>query len=263
VIDLLSPEGLQVIEEIGREPSIIAFDFDGTLAPIVDEPDDAQMTDQTRALLRGLAVGFPCAVISGRSRADVLERIGRVPLVAVFGNHGVEASADPPSPDLKARVAAWAEEIRAVTTPGEVQIEDKGHSLAVHYRRARRPEEEASRVRALARGFPGARLLEGHAALNVVPLEAPGKDGAVRALGRLFPGRPLLFLGDDVVDEDAFRCPQVTWPVRVGHTRNTDAGYFLGKQRDVDQLLQALLAARARAEASRLEAPPQGSSRRG
>lgn len=119
LISILSQEGLRVVEMIGGQQSIIAVDFDGTLAPIVDEPDAARTTDYTRGLLHALAARLPCAVISGWPRADVLKRIGSVPLVSAFGNHGLESSSEPPSAELRCRLDAWTRVLRRITTPGK------------------------------------------------------------------------------------------------------------------------------------------------
>lgn len=129
----------------------------------------------------------------------------------------------------------------------EVKVENKGHTLSVHYRQARNPEAEVVRIRSLSHKLAGARIVGGHAVLNVLPQESPGKEGAIRALRLRFPGRPLLFVGDDDVDEDAFRSPFVTWSVRIGRMSSSDAFYFLETQRDVDRPFQALLEVRTEA----------------
>jgi trehalose 6-phosphate phosphatase len=244
MIDILSPVGRRVIREIGQEPFILAFDFDGTVAPIVDEAGDAVMPERTRALLRALAAAYPCAVVSGRARADVLERIGSVPLAAAFGNHGAESTEEPAPPSLRHRLLSWASAIQAAATP-EIEVEDKGYSLSIHYRHARDPAREVNRLRAIASALPGVKVLGGHAVLNVLPAESPTKDDAVAAFARQHTGRPVLFLGDDEVDEDAFRSPLVRWPIRVGHKASSDARFFLDRQQDIDLLLQALIAAAA------------------
>jgi trehalose 6-phosphate phosphatase len=64
---------------------LLAFDYDGTLAPIAAEPGRARMRDQTRRLLADCARRYPCVVISGRRLDDVTRRLGRIPVWYVFG----------------------------------------------------------------------------------------------------------------------------------------------------------------------------------
>jgi trehalose-6-phosphatase len=79
-----------VVEDVARNRTLLAFDFDGTLAPIVNVREKAFLRDGTRALLRAASLLYPCAVISGRERSDVAFRVDRIPLLAIVGNHGAE-----------------------------------------------------------------------------------------------------------------------------------------------------------------------------
>jgi trehalose 6-phosphate phosphatase len=73
----------------------LVFDFDGTLAPIVSDPEAAAMRAETRTLLRALSCRFPCAVISGRARDDVAPRLAGTGIACVVGNHGAEWGGEP------------------------------------------------------------------------------------------------------------------------------------------------------------------------
>ena len=74
----LSAAGIRMLRERWTLSPILAFDFDGTLAPIVGEPTAAAMPELTKALLYQLAEQHPCIVVSGRARADVRLRLGAV-----------------------------------------------------------------------------------------------------------------------------------------------------------------------------------------
>ncbi len=89
-IPVLSPAAAPAIAAAARARALLALDFDGTLAPIVADRREARMRDATRALLRAAAVLYPCAVVSGRARADVAARVADAPLLAVVGSHGAE-----------------------------------------------------------------------------------------------------------------------------------------------------------------------------
>ena len=104
-----------------------AFDFDGTLAPIVVHPESARLRVRTRHLLERAAALYPCVVVSGRARADVLAKLGDLKLSRVIGNHGAETGVSR-TPHKKTR------EWKAVLTPSlaarsGVWIEDKGLPL--------------------------------------------------------------------------------------------------------------------------------------
>src|SRR5690349_15297415 len=72
---LFAPREMEMLADFARSNVLLAFDYDGTLAPIVDHPRDAVMRPETKALLRQVTRLYPCTVISGRSRADVRQRL--------------------------------------------------------------------------------------------------------------------------------------------------------------------------------------------
>src|SRR5580765_7119426 len=76
---------------------LLAFDYDGTLAPLSRNPDRAHLRDRTRRLLIAVAQRYPCVVLSGRAREDVSRRLADVPVRAVFGNHGLDRTGEKPA----------------------------------------------------------------------------------------------------------------------------------------------------------------------
>src|SRR5205085_485939 len=111
----------------------------------------------------------------------------------------------------------------------------KGLSLSVHVRRAEAPVEALAVARACAESFPGARLIDGKAVLNVTPAEA--NKGL--AVGRELLGSrcaTAIVVGDDVTDEDAFALGGVAgWlTVRVGGDVESAATYYLRDQPEID-----------------------------
>lgn len=242
---ILSAEGLGALDDLAARHALLAFDFDGTLAPIVADRAAACVPAATRRMLRALSLLYPCAVVSGRARADVAARLDRIPLFAVVGNHGAEAGFGRLDRARRARVAAWLRTLKKDLSlvPG-LDVEDKWFSVAVHYRHV--PSRAAARalVMAVASTLEGARVFSGHAVVNVVPREAPDKRAAVRELVRRAGPRPVLYVGDDRTDEDVLGAVDVG--VRVGRTARSAARWYLAAQAAVDDLLRALLAARTR-----------------
>jgi MarR family transcriptional regulator, organic hydroperoxide resistance regulator len=128
-----------------------------------------------------------------------------------------------------------------------VAVEDKGLSLAVHYRRARGKAKARARILAAARGLGAVRLLGGKDVVNVLPAGAPHKGTALeRALPRLGCDRAI-YVGDDDTDEDVFALerPGRLLAVRVGRKSGSAAAWFVRRQADVDRLLLRLVALRA------------------
>jgi trehalose 6-phosphate phosphatase len=88
VKNILAKANLDVLERYAWSRTAVVFDFDGTLAPMVDCPADASMRSRTSSLLRKSALLCPVSVVSGRALPDLEERLKSIPLVSVFGNHG-------------------------------------------------------------------------------------------------------------------------------------------------------------------------------
>jgi len=245
VIDILSPDGIALIEHTARCRTLLAFDFDGTLAPLVSDYREAAMRDTTRALFRMVAILYPSAVISGRDRGDLLRRLTKIPLVEAVGNHGAEDGALP-DPRLVRQVSAWANALRsAFADQPEIEVEQKAASLAVHYRRAPDPVVAHSRALAAAQALPGARVFGGEAAVNVAPPGVPDKGAALEDMARRLGTSSVVFVGDDITDEDAFRSPAVTLSIRVGAAPESAARCCLPCQSQIEALLRAFVRARA------------------
>ncbi len=244
--DILSRQHRDELARFATGNVLLAFDFDGTLAPIVLERDAAEMRPPTRALLTQAARLYLSAVISGRSRDDVLQRLAGCPVPHVIGNHGAE-----PGVGLEVLAARTREASEALTPllamQLGVELEDKRYSLSVHYSKA--PSPSAARdavVETLARLPAYFRVVGGKHVLNVLPEGAADKGSALVALCRSIGASLTLYVGDDVTDEDVFLLPatQKVVGVRVGFSRRSSASWFVPDQESVDELLRALLLAR-------------------
>jgi trehalose 6-phosphate phosphatase len=246
--NILGRGQLPILQAFTKRRVLLAFDFDGTLAPIVRDPAKAAMRPSTAKLLAKLANRYPCVVISGRSRADALEKVSAIPLRAVVGNHGME-----PSPELHAArrlTRLWRRQLTALLppVPGLI-LEDKGVSLAIHYRQARARDEVRRLVLTLVARLEGTRIVEGKMVVNLLPANAPNKGTAVLRLRKRLRCESTIYVGDDDNDEDAFALAKEgpLLGIRVGRSRRSQAGYFLAAQADVDGLFAKLLGFRAAA----------------
>jgi trehalose 6-phosphate phosphatase len=241
--DLLSRESGEVLAQLAWSRVLVAFDFDGTLAPIVAARDDAQMRIRTSELFAKVCRLYPCAVISGRSQADVAARLGAAPVKYVVGNHGLEpgASLDEFEKEIAEARASLEETLTGIAS---VDIEDKRYSLALHYRRSRNKRLARSAIVAAVAALPvRVRVVPGKLVVNVVPERAPNKGEALMDLRKAEQADTALYVGDDVTDEDVFKIDQPgrLFTVRVGESKTSAAAYFLQDQSDIDRLLAALV----------------------
>ncbi len=196
---------------------VLLLDFDGTLAPIVERPERAAIPPETRRALDGLRTlpGVEVAVVSGRGMADVRERAALGP-IAYAGNHGMEIHGagieriHPQAAAARPLLERAAGRIEArLAAIGGAFLEDKGLTLSVHYRQAPDRADEVRRVvDDAAGGEAELKVTAGKMVLEVRPRVEWDKGKAVLfLLDQMRPpaGAPVLYLGDDATDEDAFR----------------------------------------------------------
>jgi trehalose 6-phosphate phosphatase len=245
--DILARANREVLEQLAGSRALLAFDFDGTLAPIVTDPDGAAMRPSTRRLLRQVARTYPCVVISGRSQADVRRRLRGVALAGVVGNHGLEPGIGSSAARrfVRACIPFLGQHLDGL--PGVV-IEDKGLSLAVHYRQSRQKKKARARLLAAAARLLGVRLLGGKQVLNILPERAPHKGLALERARARHRCDTALYVGDDETDEDVFALdqPGQLLAIRVGRRKGSSAAYYVRTQAEVDGLLRELCALRPR-----------------
>lgn len=242
-LDILAPRQRPILAGFALSNVLLAFDFDGTLAPIAPTPDAAHMRPRTGDLLGRVSRRYPCVVISGRALNDIQARVERVPLWYVFGNHGFEPASpdEPPS----GRIADWLRTLRD-ELPGEpgIVIEDKSHTLTIHYRGAPDRESAAAAIERAVQSLSGARIIGGSEAVNVLPHEGANKGVALLRAMDLFACTTAIYVGDDGTDEDAFGAagPDRLLAIRVGEpTQPSRARFHLRTQEDMDRLLRILV----------------------
>jgi trehalose 6-phosphate phosphatase len=244
----LSQAGQAALATFAKGNVLVAFDYDGTLAPLVVDPARAGMPAETQALLDQVAALYPSAVISGRGRADVCSRLNGAHLRAVAGNHGAEldANARASNPHVGAWLASFESGLAGLEG---VEVEDKRLSVSVHYRRAPDKSVAESAILAVANVLPGARIVLGKKVINVVAADAPHKGSALAKIRADVGCDAALYVGDDETDEDVFRTApgEPLFGVRVGRTARSRAEYYVRHQGEVNALLDALIRIRTSA----------------
>lgn len=187
-------------------------DFDGTLTPIFDDPRDTVLSSAMRDTLSELSGKLELvAVVSGRDMRTLREMVG-LKSVTYVGNHGLEVwRARGARAEREAQVADGLmgdveKGVGGIGVSG-LSLEDKGMSVAVHYRNAPDPTTARSALSQVLKSLAVARGLEireGKMVLEIGPRTSVNKGTAVVRLAREFELTGAIFIGDDVTDCDAF-----------------------------------------------------------
>jgi alpha,alpha-trehalase len=248
---------------IGARRPVFFLDLDGTLAPITERPDLVELPSATRDVLSRLLQRHVVCLISGRGLAD-LRRVVGLESAYYAANHGYEIVGPPGSGillevgavhrDMMETVAARSQD--ALRSIDGTVIEDKGLSIAVHYRlvpTAERPAVERI-VKDVIGSFPSLRVLEGKLVYDLLPPGMWDKGHATTwLLERLGCSRDdacPVCLGDDLTDEDMFTAVN-GWGVSVvvgSRDRPTRAGYWLRDGGEAATFLDGFTVERGRRE---------------
>jgi trehalose 6-phosphate phosphatase len=241
-------KGIQQLLDLVRPGMLCAFDFDGTLAPIVADPSDARIPAPVLRRLAALTEFTPVAVITGRSVEDVSLRLDFFPEY-VIGNHGIEGMPGQESKEERYRQTCrdWLARLQvALQEQGfdsAVWIEDKTFSLSVHYRMAQDLPRTAERLRELIREqMPDAEIVDGKCVFNILPGGAPCKGDALMSLRHTMSAPSVIYIGDDVTDESVFRLPsQNLLTIRIENAPDTAADFYLQREEQLVKFLDMLL----------------------
>ncbi|KAG8080553.1 hypothetical protein GUJ93_ZPchr0007g4513 [Zizania palustris] len=226
------PSALSAFDQIvvrGEGKKIALFlDYDGTLSPIVDEPDNAVMSDQMRQVVRNAAMHLPTAIVSGRSCDKVFDFVKLTELYYA-GSHGMDImgpgsinSSKKQGKEVKIFQAATEflpmidEVFRLLTDKTKaingVKVENNRFCVSVHYRNVEQKDWQlvAERTNHVLEAYPRLRLTHGRRVLEVRPVIDWNKGKAVEFLleslelancKNVLP----IYIGDDRTDEDAFK----------------------------------------------------------
>jgi trehalose 6-phosphate phosphatase len=243
LIYALSPAGRAKLVAGVTAGALLAVDIDGTLAPIVERPDDARLPDDVQSCLAELAQRTEVAIITGRGVDDARRMLRFEPRYLV-GNHGLEGL---PGWSERAQTFArlargWREAMYACASMHDagVTLEDKQYSLSLHYRRAANPYAAHKAIRRCVDSLePPPHVIEGKAVVNLLPPDAPDKGDALRVLIGETHRSNVLYVGDDDTDETVFglHLPSVL-TLRVEPAADSEAALFLRDQREVYTLMQ-------------------------
>lgn len=235
---------------------LLFLDFDGTLAPIVEIPEQAEMRPETRVILERLSQNQLCSVVivSGRALIDIRERVGLANLIYA-GNHGLEISGGGLNfvePDAVQRIKLLGELSRRLRerlrhVPGVV-IENKVLTATIHFRRVQRGGRNEIRKAIYEEVAFSDRIFcvtQGLEVLEIRPRVDWNKGAAVRWIEAMRGSADTFtfYIGDDMTDEDAFSALPKGINIRVGKATGTAARFYLERQESVVRFLAWLVEA--------------------
>ena len=207
-------ENRERLTQLIAEPAFgIISDFDGTLSMFADTPGGAAIVPEIAALIDTLAGKVAAfALVSGRGVVDLRQRFDR-PWAVYYGNHGIEYWSEGGARNALL-AEPWVEPMRSLLSkigplgiPGAF-IEDKGITLAVHYRLTADPaksrETLLNRLKPLSDQF-GFELSEGHSIFEIKPPIQVNKGTASETIIEDHDLKSVLFLGDDITDTHAMQ----------------------------------------------------------
>lgn len=241
---------------------LVMLDFDGTLAPLVEHPDLAVLSPESKKCLEQLAAApaVDLAVISGRGVADLRARVS-IEGVEYSGNHGrerIRAGSDTIESrnDLRRQMAAAVRAAaEALDGIAGIYVEDKGATVSLHYRQvapSRHADVRETVAKLVPRLGPGIRVEEGKKVFELLPNDRQNKGTFAVTLFKEKGGNRSvvpIYCGDDVTDETVFKAlPAGAITVHVGDGgQHSQARYRLDDPEQVADFLGRIVHFRASA----------------
>ncbi|KAI5669902.1 hypothetical protein M9H77_19755 [Catharanthus roseus] len=243
------------------------LDYDGTLSPIVEDPDRAFMSDSMRSTVKKLARYFPTAIVTGRCRDKVYSFV-RLAELYYAGSHGMDIKGPSKGSKCKKGVQTvpfqpaseflpMIDEVykllveKTKSTPG-AKVENNKFCISVHFRCVdeKKWSELARQVKSVLENYPKLRLSPGRKVLEIRPVINWDKGKALEFLleslgyancSNVFP----VYIGDDRTDEDAFKVLRKKgqgFGILVSKIpRETNASYSLQEPSEVMYFLRRLV----------------------
>jgi trehalose 6-phosphate synthase/phosphatase len=228
---------------------LLLVDFDGTLAPIVNDPAEARPSGDLQTTLANLAESSDVVIISGRNRSFLEKTFRGIPVHLVAEHGAFLKKPDQPWERLDLSTDDWVDPVRSTMNyfvdrfPGSF-IEGKETAIAWHYRMAESEDVEgqaidlSTQLRQVSSSIP-LTVIQGNKVVEVKPAQH-SKGTVALSIVEQKPYDFIVSIGDDTTDEDMFRqLPNWAYTMKVGPGMSF-ARYRLARQQDVEILLKRM-----------------------
>ncbi len=208
----------EIVEKFKEKKIALFLDYDGTLTPIVERPEDAVMAEDMREVLKEISERCTVAIVSGRDRKDVEERVA-IDDLYYAGSHGFDIKGPEGFEKTHAEGERFIEKLDEIEEELEkklhdingTQVERKKFSVAIHYRRVK--DDHVQKVKDIIdeslKGYDSLKKSGGKKVIEVQPSIDWHKGKAVRWLLKALEMDEKdsipVYVGDDLTDENAFR----------------------------------------------------------
>lgn len=244
--DILGEGGLKVLESYMGPQTLFAFDFDGTLSPIVRNHEKAIVDESVAEFLVALNKQSKVLILTGRDVGDVKKRLPE-DIDAIIGNHGVEgnlAVTDEARKVAEDMCIGWESALRRMLADKKFFIENKKYSIAIHSRRMFFKNAHCKDLLPMLAALePQPVLTLGKALINITTPSLPNKYDALHFFMQQGKYRKAIFVGDDKNDECIFQSKNHNvLSVKVGRWNGLSAPWHLSSQGEMAQFLKEIMA---------------------
>jgi alpha,alpha-trehalase len=237
-----------------KKKPVFFLDYDGTLTPIVERPEDAILSKKMREIIKNLSEKYTVAIISGRKQEEIKQLV-KIENIFYAGCHGFDISGSEISmikPNFKEKIPLISKIKEKLNKEFSsilgILIEDKKFSVAVHYRLVDEkylPQIE-NLVTSIIKNNPSLRLMRGKKVFEILPIDWD-KGKAIRLIMQVlnisWQDSFIIYIGDDTTDEDAFRTIRTRGVGILVSEREKEsfADFQLFSHREVENLLELFI----------------------
>ncbi|MBF0298274.1 MAG: trehalose-phosphatase [Oligoflexia bacterium] len=235
-----------VLNIFKTKKTLIAFDLDGTLSPLVEDPSKAYIPNTTKCLLAKInkIKKYKIAIITGRSISSTKLILGRLSLTIV-GNHGLESNYTKikEKDKWKKRCLILSNNLNDIFDKEKYFIENKKYSLSIHF--IKKNQSNTRIVKLVNTIKPlltnNETMILGKDVVNILPSKKINKGIALNQIMRKHKLKHALFVGDDNTDESIFELKNKNLiKIKIGVSRNSSANFYLKEQKEINSLLKLL-----------------------
>ena len=233
--------GLQKLKRYCHSQTLFAFDYDGTLTPLMPKISEARLSLKVRKYLEKLHDYVPIVIVSGRSIGDLKKLCSFTPDFFI-GNHGLEGI----KPEKKIKISFYkrckkwkGQLLKNISDIQGIELEDKKYSLSIHYRCVNhKTKMKRLLLHHVSKLHPSPKIVSGKSVINLLPMSPFNKGVSLKMAMHHLNLPYAVYVGDDQTDEDVFCLPTHSiLKIRVGRKHNSRANFYLKNHFEINLFL--------------------------